>query len=96
LHRPFFDASTRDVRSHENLQSLAESFEAGLVMRDDSTMDPPLDRYAEVDRAVWTPTKRQPASVIVADMKKWPNCRTLDVCGWARPFDGTARASKRR
>ena len=33
---------------------LTEQFEAGLVTREDFTIDQPLDRYAEVDHAVWS------------------------------------------
>jgi hypothetical protein len=79
------------------LAKLTERSEAGPAPHDDFMMDQSVDRYADadIDRAVWAPRKTA-ASVIVADMKKWPNCRARDVCGSARPFDGTARASKRR
>ena len=32
---------------------LKEQFDAGLVTRDDFTIDQPLDRYSDVDHAVW-------------------------------------------
>ncbi len=44
--------------------ALRDQFDAGLVARDDFTIDQPLERYADVDHAVWAHLYARQASML--------------------------------